>query len=108
MGLSDKHIEEIEAYEKNLTEDLTVDEALILVAVCAVKEKAGIDSNHIDDAKRIVTLAHNHFIFSDLADTIDPCINKYMNMIGTKTDLVKPVGTAAIVLKPELNKVAFN
>ena len=108
MNKPDKHIEEIETYEENLIEDLTVDEALTLVAVCAVKEKADIDNKHTGDTRRIVTLAQNHPKFFELSDSIEPSVNKFMNMIGTTTDLVKPVATEAMVLKPELNKVAFN
>jgi hypothetical protein len=108
MGPNDKHIEEIEAYKENLIGDLTINDALILVAVCAAKEKATPDDNHIDDAKRIAALAQNHPIFLDLGDSIEPSINKFMNMIGTTTDLVKAVDTAANVLKPELKEIAFN
>lgn len=106
MGLNDEYIEEIETYKENLIGDLTVNDALILVAVCAVKEKVP-ENNHLNDAKRIAILAQSHPIFSDLADSIEPSINKFMNMIDTM-DVVKAVETAARVLKPELKETTFN
>jgi len=106
MGAIEKHIEEIEAYEKNLIEDLTVNEALILVAVCSAKEKTDNDNNHIQDKKRIAALAKDHPIFKDLHDSIEPSLNKFMNTIKSK-DTVKYVMTAAKVLKPEFKETAF-
>jgi hypothetical protein len=105
MGAIEKYIEEIEAYEKILIEDLTVNEALILVAVCAAKEK-NIDKNHIHETKRIEALAKDHPIFKDLHDSIKPSLNKFMNTIKSK-DTVKYVMAAAKVLKPELKETAF-
>jgi hypothetical protein len=100
MWSNDKHAERI------LIEDLTVNDALILVAVCAVKEEAGTDNNHIDDKKRIVALAQDHPMFLDLLDSIEPGVNKFMNMVKA-TDTVKYVMAAAKVLKPEHKETAF-
>jgi hypothetical protein len=102
MGLNDEYIEEIETYKENLIGDLTVNDALILVAVCAVKGKVP-ENNHLNDPKRIAVLAQNHPVFSDLPDSIEPSINKFMNMIDTM-DVVKAVETSASVLKPEQKK----
>ena len=81
MGLSDKLIEEIEAYKDNVIEDLTVNDALILVAVCAAKEEADIDNNLTRDKNRIVALAKDHPVFLNRSDSIEPSVNKFMNMI---------------------------
>ena len=72
-----------------------------------IRDRADIDNNHIDDIKRIAALAKNHPIFLYLVDSIEPSINKFMNMIDTATDLVKPVDMAANVLEPELKENAF-
>ena len=90
-----------------MLEDLTVHDALILIAVCAAKEKVDIDDNHIDYEKLIAALVQDHPIFSGLADSIDPSINKYMNIIDNIIDDVNYVSAAAKVLKPELKEIAF-
>jgi hypothetical protein len=108
MGFGEKHNKEIKAYGQNTLDNLTVNDALILIAVCAVKEKADIDENHIDDASKIETLAKKDPIFKNLKDSINPSINKFINMIGEMTELVRPVLSAAKVLKPEYNKIAFS
>jgi len=60
MGANDKHSEEIEAYEENMIENLTVNDAFILIAVCAAKEETAADNNQIDNTKRIAAWAHDH------------------------------------------------
>ena len=55
MRIVEKKVEEDNAYETRLEEDLTVDEALILVAACAAKEKpAGFKTgyNYYQPAER--------------------------------------------------------
>ena len=90
-----------------MLEDLTVHDALILIAVCAAKEEADNADNHIEYEKLIADLVQDHPIFSGLADSIDPSINKYMNMIDNIIDDVNYVSAATKVLKPELKEVAF-
>ena len=90
-----------------MLEDLTVHDALILIAVCAAKEKVDTGDNHIDYEKLIAVLVQDHPIFSGLADSIDPSINKYMNIIDNIIDDVNYVSAAAKVLKPELKEIAF-
>lgn len=106
MGLNEEYIKKVKTFKENLIGDLTVNDALILIAVCAVKEKVS-ENNHLNDPTRIAVLAQNHPLFSDLADSIEPSINKFMNMIDTM-DVVKAVETSASVLKPELKETAFN
>jgi len=45
-------------------------------------------------------------IFINLLDSIEPSVNKFMNMIQD-TDMVKYVMAAAKALKPEYNETAF-
>jgi len=94
MGLSDEHTKEIEAYDESPFQDLTVNDALILITVCAANEE-----NQVDDEKRIAELAKKHPIFSDIEDSIYPAINRYMNMLETATDLLSPATSAANILK---------
>jgi len=106
MGLVEKNLKEMEAYEKDLIEDLTINDALILVAVCATKEEAVGEGDESVDAKRITALAQDHPLFLNLSDSIKPSLNKFMNMIITE-DTVKYVTSAAKVLKPEHKETVF-
>ncbi len=106
MGLVEKNLKEMDAYEKDLIEDLTINDALILVAVCATKEEAVREGDESVDAKRITALAQDHPLFLNLSDSIKPSLNKFMNMIRTE-DTVKYVAAAAKVLKPEHKETAF-
>jgi hypothetical protein len=106
MGAIEKYTEEIEAYDKNLVEDLTVDEALILVAVCATKEKDDMDNNAIHDTKPIADLAKDHPLFKNLHESIETSLNTFMNMVKSE-DAVKYITAASNVLKPELKETAF-
>jgi len=114
MGLRDEHAKEIEAYDESLLEDLTVNDALILITACAAKERAANEENQLDDEKRIAELAKKHPIFSDIEDSIYPAINRYMNMLETTTDLLTPATSAANILKTakkafeqKLKEIAF-
>lgn len=101
-------IEEIDVYEEDPFENLTCNDALILVAVCAAEETAESDENHLEDTKRISLLAQKEPIFSGLGDAIEPSINLFMNMIGKTTDLVKPIASAAMVLNSSQKAIAYS
>lgn len=107
MGRRNQQSTEITEFKENLIGDLTINEALILIAVCAAKERSVIDENLNDEAGRIATLARNHPVFTGLEDSIEPSINKFMNIIDTTTDLVKPASTAANVLDSRFKETAF-
>jgi len=98
MVSKDIGTQEIEAYDKSTTQNLTVNDALILIAVCAAKEKVEIGKSQADVAKRIAMLAKKHPIFKDLEESVDPAISKFMNKVGTTTDLLKPASSAANIL----------
>ncbi|MGD9106256.1 MAG: hypothetical protein PVH55_10000 [Desulfobacterales bacterium] len=103
----EKKFKEIDAYdEKELIEDLTINDALILIAVCAAKEQDAPDVDQNENVDRITALAEDHPLFSDLLGSIKPSLNKYMNMIRF-ADMVKYVAAAAKVLKPDLKETAF-
>jgi hypothetical protein len=107
MVHKEEPIEEIDAYGKAPMEDLTVNDALIAVAVCAAKESGGFDGSHRGDESRIAAMAQKQPLFSGLDDSIDPSISLFMNMIGTSTDLVEPIAIAATVLNPAQKEIAF-
>jgi hypothetical protein len=103
----EKNFKEIDAYDKkDLIEDLTINDALILIAVCASKEQDAPDVDQGYNIDRIAAMAEDHPVFSDLLDSIKPSLNKFMNMI-VSTDTVKYVSAAAKVLKPEYKETAF-
>jgi len=108
MGLVEKNLKEMDAYDENkLIKDLTVNDALILIAVCASKEQATSDADERDNIDRITALAEDHPLFSDLLDSIEPSLNKYMNMIES-ADTVKYVTAAAKIIKPDYKETAFS
>jgi hypothetical protein len=106
MRIVEKKVKENNAYETKLEEDLTINEALILVAVCAAKEHAVADSNQSGEAKQIAVLANEHPIFSDLSDSIEPCVNRFMNMTK-QADTTKYVSAAANTLKQKHKETAL-
>lgn len=105
---SDEHTEEMVAYEKDLIDNLTLNDALILVAVCAAKDKTGSHGIRTEDARKIAVLAQDHPIFDGCDDSIEPSVNKLSNLVSTKTDLTPLVQAAASVLTPELRETAFD
>jgi len=107
MGLHDEQKRGIADIKENLVGNLTINDALILIAVCAAKEQAAADESPIDKASNIADLAQNNTIFSGIDDSIEPSINKFMNIIGTTTDLVKLLDMAASVLDPQFKETAF-
>jgi hypothetical protein len=77
-----------------------------LVAVCAAKEEADNNNNLIRNKNRIVALTKDHPVFLKCSDSIEPSVNKFMNMIKI-SDTVKYIIAAAKVLKPEYKETAF-
>jgi hypothetical protein len=110
MGLVEKNLKEMDAYDENkLIKDLTVNDALILITVCASKEQTTSDAEERDNIDRITALAEDHPLFSDRLDSIEPSLNKYMNMIkSADEDMVKYVTAAANIIKPEYKETAFS
>jgi hypothetical protein len=109
MEALEKDVKEKEndAYITRPIEDLTINDALILIAVCASKEQTNPDDSQSDDAKRIIALAQDHPLFFDISDSIEPSVNKFMNMIE-HTYTVKYVMAAAKTLKLGYKETAFS
>lgn len=108
MTLNNTYIDERGAYEADVFTDLTVNDALILIAVCATKEKTETETDPDKDAAHIAALAKRQALFSDLGDSIEPIINKFMNMIGTINDPDVAFLAAVKQLKPEQKNIAFS
>ena len=93
---SDAGTEEIDAYEKDPVENLTLNDSLILVAVCAAKDKTGNHGMRTEDARKIAVLAREHPVFDGCAESIEPSVNKLSNLVSAKTDLT-PLVQAVLV-----------
>ena len=82
---------------------LTLQDALLTVAICAAKIDA--DDSH-GDINRIAVLAISHPLFSNERDTVEPRVNMLVHLI-LNTDPVKAIDIAAKSLTPELRETAF-
>jgi hypothetical protein len=95
---------EMAAYQKGPFEDLTIQDALTLIAVCT----AQMDYEDCEtDVKRIEAVAESRPEFVEKRKDISSRINRYVNSLPAM-DRQKAVEIAADVLKnPELKKAAF-
>ncbi|MEJ2638041.1 MAG: hypothetical protein P8010_00545 [Desulfosarcinaceae bacterium] len=99
---------EIEAYENKAFEDLSVNEALILIAVCAAKEASKRPEilDHI--SQRITALAEAEPLFAWSTDCIGPNINKYLNLLDSAgDDPARFVQAAAEALNTDQKRIAL-
>jgi predicted nuclease of restriction endonuclease-like RecB superfamily len=104
MTLSDKHEQEIAAYETDTFENLTVQDALTIIAVFT----AQIDPDHCEeDVSRIGAIAENHPEFIETKEKILKRINKFVNSMTAAGNKLKAVDIATEVLMPKLRKTAF-
>jgi hypothetical protein len=104
MTLSDKIEKETAAYQTETFKDLTVQEALTIIAVYS----AQMAPDQCEaDVRRIGTIAENHPEFVETKGNILKRINKFVNPMITADDQLKAVEIANNVLTPELRKTAF-
>ncbi len=104
MALSNETKNEIAAYQWGPFEDLTIQEALTIIAVYA----AQIDPTKCgDDVKRIVATAERLPEFVAKKESIISLVNKFINSMQAM-DSQKAVEIAANGLNMELRKTAFN
>jgi hypothetical protein len=104
MTLSNRTEKEAAAYQLDTFENLTVQEALTIVAIFA----AQMVPNHCEeDVKRIGAVAENHPEFIETRENIIKRINKFVNPMLTAGDQIKAVEIASDVLTPDLRKTAF-
>ena len=105
MKVSENYNDEIKAYEyeKDTLKNLTLQDALILVAVCASE----IDEEHrYNDAQRIIAMAHAHPLFQEKLKSTAARVYHIWNLMVTK-DRKKTVDLAFKPLSPELRETAF-
>lgn len=101
-----QQMESIEVFEKTM-DDLSANDALLLIPVCAAMERPDGEGSCKEDVKRIANLARKHPVFSQRRDSIDTSINKFTNMLKATEDYKLPVAKAAQGLNPKLKETAF-
>jgi hypothetical protein len=103
MSLSNETKKEMAAYQSGPFEDLTIQEALTIIAVYA----AQIDPKKCkDDVKRIVATAAHLPEFVAKKESITSFVNKFINSMQAM-DSQKAVEIASNELTMELRKTAF-
>lgn len=103
MSLADDAKKEMAAYQSGPLEDLTVQDALTIIAVYA----AQIDPEDcIEDIKRIEGVLEKCEFCVEKKEGIFSRINKFANAMQA-IDPLKVVEIAATILKPELKEIAF-
>ena len=104
MTISNNSKREMAAYQKGPFEDLTIQDAFTIIAVCVARmdyEDSAID------VKRIEAIAESRPEFIEERKYIVSRINRYVNSLPT-VDLQKAVEIAADALKsPGLSEAAF-
>jgi hypothetical protein len=103
MTIANEINKEIGAYEKGPFEDLTIEDALTIIAVYAAQMDPQDCEN---DVKRIAAIAENHPEFIKKTKGILARINTYANSMRAM-DPLKAVETAADALNSEQKKTAF-
>ena len=104
MTLSDKTGKQMAAYQSGPFEDLTVQDALTIIAVFAAQMDP---ENCADDVTRIGAIAENHPEFCETKGNILKRINKFVNSMLAAEDQQKALEIAKDALTPELLKTAF-
>jgi hypothetical protein len=104
MTLSDKTKKEMAAYQSGPFEDLTVQDALTIIAVFAAQM---VPDHCEEDVRRIGAITENLPEFVETKENILKCINKFVNSMLVAEDHLKAVEIAKDALTPELRKTAF-
>ncbi|RJQ63313.1 MAG: hypothetical protein C4530_03625 [Desulfobacteraceae bacterium] len=100
---SERLKEEIEAFEKNPLQNLTVQDAMIIVVVCGARVKAEDCS---EDIARIAELVQSHSLFSEYREDTVRRINRIVNMMRAG-DCKEAVSAAAGILSEDLKKLSL-
>lgn len=104
MRLSDTPEKEMAAYQSGPYEDLTIQEALTIIAVYA----AQIVPDHCEeDVRRIEAIARNYPEFVEKKENILKRTNKFVNLLLSADDPLKAVEIATDILTPKLQRTAF-
>jgi hypothetical protein len=104
MTFSNKTEKETAVYQTETFKDLTVQEALAIIAVFAAQM---VPDHCKEDVRRIADIAENHPEFVETRENILKRINKFVNPMLTAGDQIKAVEIASDVLTPDLRKTAF-
>jgi hypothetical protein len=104
MTSSNEADKEMAVYQTETFKDLTVQEALTIIAVYAAQMDP---ENCEDDVNRIEAIFENYPEFVESKENILKRINKFVNTMLAVDDQLKAVEIANNVLTPELKKTAF-
>ena len=104
MTPSEKKEKKAAVYQTGTFDDLTVQDALTIIAVFA----AQMAPDHCeDDISRIGAIAMDHPEFVETKEKILKRINKFVNPMLAADDQIRAVEIASTVLTPELRDKAF-
>jgi hypothetical protein len=104
MNLFDKAKKEMAAYQTETFADLTVQDALTIIAVFAAQM---VPDHCEEDVRRIEAIAENHPEFVETKENIFKRINKFANSMIAADEQLEAVEIASDVLTPKLQKTAF-
>ena len=104
MTLPDENIQEMTAYQNGPFQNLTIQDALTIIAVCASQ----MDPEDCQqDIKRAAAIIRNRPEFEDQKDGVSSRFNRYVN----STQVVDPAQAlemaAGVLENPEVKKSAF-
>ena len=104
MTPSEKKEKKAAVYQTGTFDDLTVQDALTIIAVFA----AQMAPDHCEeDIRRIAAIAMDHPEFVETKEKILKRINKFVNPMLAADDQIRAVEIASTVLTPELRDKAF-
>ena len=104
MTQSEKNEKKAAVYQTETFDNLTVQEALTIIAVFAVQ----MAPDHCeDDIMRIEAIARDHPEFVETKENILKRINKFVNPMLGADDQIRAVEIANTVLTPKLRNKAF-
>jgi hypothetical protein len=104
MALFDKTKKEMASYQTGTFADLSVQDALTIIAVYAAQM---VPDHCEEDVRRIGSIAKSHPAFVETKENVFKRINKFVNSMIAADDQLKAVEIANDVLTPELRKTAF-
>ncbi|MEE4264447.1 MAG: hypothetical protein V2I56_17320 [Desulfobacteraceae bacterium] len=104
MTPSEKNENKAAVYQTGTFDNLTVQEALTIIAVFAAQMAP---DNCEEDIMRIGAIAMDHSEFVETKENILKRINKFVNPMLTTGDQIRAVEIANTVLTPELRNKAF-
>jgi hypothetical protein len=104
MSLSNSIEKETAAYSLQTFENLSIQDALTIIAIFAAQMVA---DNCEKDIERIAAVSENHPDFAETKEDILKRINKFVNAMLAADDPLKAVEIAKEALTPKMRNTAF-